>query len=64
LVRGFFHKLGFFLNFLYLSLYHEKICEAAMGRGGGEQRSVLRVREPKKMGARSGRARSVVAKTH
>ncbi len=58
-------QTGIFSEFsLFIIIYHEEICEAAMGGGGQRQRSVLRVREPKKMGARSGRARSVVVKTH
>jgi len=35
-----------------------RIINAATGGAGGAQRSVLRVRKPKKMGARSARART------
>jgi hypothetical protein len=59
--RGFFPKLGFLAGFSlqYIINFAERISEAAMGgAGGGVQRPALRVNEPKKIGARSARART------
>jgi hypothetical protein len=60
--RGFFPKLGFLAGFSlqYIINFAGRISEAAMGGAGGVQRPALRVNEPKKIGARSARARTHV----
>ncbi len=57
---GLFFAWGFSLLYTYIINIAGRISEAAMGGARGAQRSVLRVKEPKKMGARTARARTRV----
>ncbi len=56
--RRFFPKLGFFAEFsMRIFNFTERINEAPMNGEGGEQRPVLRVKEPKTTGVRSEKTR-------